>query len=138
MQKIIKFFDKFEDRVRAFLSHKPIFYAFFGGVGMVLFWKGVWETAEFFPILDGVGSIIVSVLILLTTGLFVSAFIGDSILVAGLKSQKKIAEKTEEDLAHEETDIVRIHKKIQQIDSDIKEIKELIKEKHGTGGKKTK
>ena len=94
MEKIIKFFDKVEDRVRHVLSHEPILYAFLGGVGIVLFWKGVWETAEYFSILDGIGSIIVSVFLLLITGLFVSSFIGDSILLAGLRSQKKLAEKT--------------------------------------------
>ena len=48
MKSIIKFFDKIEDKIRGKLSHYPIFYAFIGGVGIVIFWRGVWHTADFF------------------------------------------------------------------------------------------
>ncbi|MDZ4225939.1 MAG: hypothetical protein U1C66_00415, partial [Patescibacteria group bacterium] len=69
---IITFFDKLEDEVRASFSHHPVFYELVGGVGIVLFWKGVWETAELFPILYGPTSIVLGATITLASGLFVS------------------------------------------------------------------
>ena len=45
-RKIVRFFDKLEDKIRGRLSHHPIFYALVGGIGVVLFWRGVWHTAD--------------------------------------------------------------------------------------------
>jgi len=126
IKSIVHFFDKLEDYVRGALSHRPIIYTFIGGIGIVLFWKGVWETAEQFPVLYGPGSIIVSVIILLMTGLFVSFFIGDTILISGIRSQRKLAEKTEKEIVSEESDVQKIFKKIEKIEFDIKEIKNTI------------
>lgn len=98
---IVHFFDKLEDKIRIALSRRPILYAFIGGVGVVLFWKGVWETAEFFSFLDGPGSVALGMLIMLMTGLLVSIFIGDSIMLSGLNREKKLAEKTEEEVRKE-------------------------------------
>lgn len=120
---LIGFFDKFEDSLRARLSHHPIFYAFIGGIGIVLFWKGVWETAERFPILDGVSSAIVGLLLILPTGLFVSFFIGDNIILSGYKREKKLIEKTEEEIT-KDIDITQTIKiQLDSIERDIKEIK---------------
>jgi len=127
----MRFFDRLEDHVRGALSHFPILYAFVGGVGIVLFWKGVWETAELFPSLFGPGSILLSVTILLMTGVFVSSFIGNEILISGLKSQKKIAEKTEEEVQTEENDLTRLRKKMEKIEGDIVELKELLQKRNG-------
>ncbi len=127
MKKIIKFFDKLEDKVRGALSHFPILYAFIGGVGVVLFWKGVWETAEMFPSLYGIGSIALSVIILLMSGLFVFYFIGDNIIITGLRSQKKIVEKTEKEIHAEENETTKIRMKIMKIERDIGEIKKILK-----------
>jgi hypothetical protein len=127
MHRIVKFFDKLEDKVRGALSHFPILYAFVGGVGVVLFWKGVWETAEIFPSLYGLGSVAVSVIILLVTGLFVFYFIGDNIIITGLRSQKKIVDKTEKEIHAEENEVVKTRIKIAKIERDMEEIKELLK-----------
>src|SRR3990167_4367531 len=102
IRKIITFFDKLEDKIRLRLVHRPVFYAIIGGVAVVLFWKGVWETAEYFNFLYGPGSFILGSLILLITGLFVSFFIGDEFILRSLKGGKKLTERTEEELKTEE------------------------------------
>lgn len=105
VKEIVRFFDRLEDTVRGKLSHQPILYALIGGVGIVLFWKGVWEIASLFAFLNGFGSVIFGAFILLITGLLVSFFIGDSIILSGFKQEKKLAEKTEmEVLADKNTD----------------------------------
>ncbi len=121
-RKIVKFFDKFEDGVRARLSHHPILYTFIGGIGIVLFWKGVWETAETFPELHGIPSIILSLVFLLPTGLFVSFFIGDNIILSGYKKEKKIIDRTESELLHEIDAMGDMAKRIERIESVVKNI----------------
>lgn len=105
-KSVIKFFDVLEDHIRTALSHYPIIYAFVGGFGIVLFWKGVWETVAIFPMLHGPVSIIAGVVVLLLSGLFVSFFIGKNIIISGLNREKKLAEKTESEV-HAEKDLIQ-------------------------------
>ncbi|MBI5079399.1 hypothetical protein HZB06_01870 [Candidatus Wolfebacteria bacterium] len=74
VRKIVRFFDKLEDRIRAVLSRWPIVYAFIGAVGIVLFWRGVWITADMFPFMSGPVSVFISIIALLLTGFFVYFF----------------------------------------------------------------
>lgn len=124
IRKIIRFFDKLEDRTRIYLSHHPILYSCIGAVGIVLVWKGVWETAEYFPILFGPGSILLGLLILLITGLLVSFFIGDNIILSGFKKEKKLAEKTEAEVVAEANVMREIVSELHAIEDDIEDIKE--------------
>ncbi len=124
LKKLINFFDKLEDKVRIRLSHYPILYALVGAVGIVLVWKGVWESAEHFPILYGPASILLGTAILLVTGLMVSFFIGDTIIISGFKKEKKLVEKTEKemlDATKNQTEILTAE--IQHIHRDLEEIK---------------
>lgn len=124
MTKIVRFFDKLEDRVRIRLSHRPILYALIGGVGIVLFWKGVWEFAEYFPVLHGFGSIVLGVCILLMSGLLVSFFIGDTIIISGIKQEKKLVEKNEEEIRSEQHKLDTVLEEIAGIREDLDELKE--------------
>ncbi len=124
--KIINFFDKLEDKVRSKLSHYPIIYALIGGVGIVLFWRGVWYIADDMS-LGSWASIIISIILLLMTGLFVSFFIGHYIIFSGLKQEKKIEEK-EEDEIRAELDLQWAQMKVLlEIKERIKNIEEKIK-----------
>lgn len=53
------------------------------------------------------------------TGLFVSFFIGDNIVISGLQHEKRVDEKTKEEIIKEEGELDELKK-------DIKEIKELL------------
>ncbi|PIY59737.1 hypothetical protein COY96_00190 [Candidatus Wolfebacteria bacterium CG_4_10_14_0_8_um_filter_37_11] len=124
--KIINFFDKLEDKVRSKLSHYPIIYALIGGVGIVLFWRGVWYIADDMS-LGSWASIIISIILLLMTGLFVSFFISHYIIFSGLKQEKKIEEK-EEDEIRAELDLQWAQMKVLlEIKERIKNIEEKIK-----------
>ena len=120
VRKILSFFDKLEDLVRSNLSHSPIVYALVGAVGIILLWKGVWEVAEMIPGLYGLGSIIMGVIILLVSGLLVSFFIGDSIILSGFRKEKKLVEKSEADiLKAEKTQTQEILAKLDHLENDI-------------------
>jgi low affinity Fe/Cu permease len=120
------YFDKFEDGVRGYLSKRPILYTFIGGVAIVLFWRGIWHTADLFPWLTGPMSILISVVILLATGLFVSYFVGDMIIISGLHKDKKLAEKTEEEIEKEEHAIDRLEDKIDSLTKKIDNLEDAV------------
>ncbi len=133
MSFIVRYFDKLEDKIRGKLSHRSIFYALLGGIVFVLFWRGVWHTADILQQKGGVwfyifyepNTVIWTAIILLMTGLFVSLLIGDRIIISGLKHEKKIEEKTEAEVQLEEIDIKQMMKKVQEVERLVKEIKVL-------------
>lgn len=123
----------------------PIMYAALGGAGIILFWRGIWHTVDYLmgyfavapaeralasvselPWWDGPLSILLGSALLLSIGLFVTSFIGDAIIISGLKSDKKLTEKTEKEILAElqETDQIHaeihaIHKRIQSLERSI-------------------
>jgi len=122
---IIHFFDKLEDRVRGYLSHYPIIYALIGGFGIVHFWRGVWHLGDDLH-MSSEASLILSTIVLLMTGLLVSFFIGDNILITGLRKEKKLVEKTEEELGLEMGEMEHLKKHILAIEKNLEEIKDVI------------
>lgn len=124
--KIIKLFDRLEDRVRGWLSKRPILYALIGGFAIVLFWRGVWDFADEFAFLTPVVSIVISVLIIMATGTFVSFFIGGRLLISGLMAEKRLDEKTAEEIRDEENELVKMRKTLLELKNDIEEIKKLL------------
>lgn len=72
-------------------------------------------------------TIIWTSLILLMTGLFVSNFIGERIVISGLKKEKKVTDKTEMEVDKEEYEIRSMRVKINQIAKNIEELKNNIK-----------
>ncbi len=134
-RNIVRFFDRLEDRIRGRLSRYPILYGIVGGVGIVVFWRGVWHTTDLIYdvfwagepfrwvyLADGPLSFVVGTISLLSTGLFVSSFIGQRILISGLKGEKKLSEKTEAEVQAEETELQRIERQMKKIEGDIKEL----------------
>jgi len=132
MKKILKFFDKLEDRIRAVLSVYTILYAFIGGVTIVIFWRGVWHTVDILMSKGGIWKIIFyepitilwTTLLLLATGLFVSFFVGDRIILSGVKKEKRLDEKTVEDIKKEDEQIQLLRDKVDKISRNIEEIKQ--------------
>lgn len=124
MKRILNFFDKLEDGIRAALSRRPIIYAFIGGAAIVLFWRGVWMVADAIPFLTGSVSILVSVAILLATGLFVSFFIGDNIIISGLKKEKRLDEKIASEVKTELEILNDIQKRLNDIEKELKTFRE--------------
>ncbi len=131
--------DRFEDKARAYLSHIPIIYAALGGAGIILFWRGIWHTVDYLvgyvftiqtktvhtsiselPWWDGPLSIALGSALLLSIGLFVTSFIGDAIIISGLKSDKKLTEKTEKEILAELQETDKIHAEIHAIHKRIR------------------
>lgn len=111
-----RFFDKLEDRARSRLSKRPMLYAFLSGVGVVLFYRGVWMTADYFSFMTGPVTFLISIAILLTTGVFVFHFVSDQIIISGLKKEKKLIEKTEEEVRKETMTLKEMQVLLQRIE----------------------
>ncbi len=120
--KLLRFFDKLEDKIRFNLSKRPFLYTFIGGVAIVLFWRGVWMTADMFQWLTGPLSLLISTLVLLMIGLFVSFFIGEQEILHGLKKEKKLIEKTKEEIDMDEVTLKEIHKEVEGLVLKLEEI----------------
>ncbi len=120
--KVIKFFDLLEDRVRAWLSKRPILYALVAGVGAVFFFRGIWIIADDAD-LGGWLTLFISLIILLLTGAFVSNFVNDKVIISGLKKEKKLIEKTEEEVRAEVGTLAEIKKEILEIKKELIDIK---------------
>jgi MFS superfamily sulfate permease-like transporter len=147
MKLLYNFFDKLEDKIRGKLSHYPIVYAFVGGVGVVTFWRGVWHTTDFFsevifsyqqnitidignlPWWDGPLSILTGSILLLSTGLFVFDFIGTQAIITGLKGEKRLEEKTEEEVRIETNIIGEIKEEVNEISDRLANIEKNIGKK---------
>lgn len=123
-RKAFKFFDEMEDGIRGDLSRHPIAYAGLASVGTVLLWRGIWMVADEFGI-SSVQSIAIGSVILLATGVFVSGFIGNSVIIAGLKREKKVVDKTKAELESEsqvEKDLLReVRDSIKRLEDSIRE-----------------
>lgn len=122
MRRIIKFFDKLEDKIREKLSRRPIIYAIIGGAGVILYWRGIWIIADELPFMNGFVSMLVGLVMLLATGLLVSSFIGDQIIISGLKKEKKLVEKTESEIVGEEVTLKEIKEDLERLKMHIDHI----------------
>ena len=120
LKRIVKIYNHFEIKLRHKLSHWPILYAFIGSIGVVLIWRGVWMIADDFN-MSGGASLILGVIISIVVGLFVSFFVGDKIIIAGIKNEKRIDEKTESEIKKEEITLGEIKKDLREIKKDINE-----------------
>lgn len=121
MNKTVNFFDKLEDKVRSFLSRYPLVYAFIAGTAIVSFWRGVWETSDIFGIPPGF-SLIGGFLVLLLIGILVTEFIGNRIIISGLRGDKKLEEKTLEEIDDEEMFLKNLKNKVDRIEKMLIEL----------------
>ena len=105
------FFNKLGNKIRGKLSHYPILYAFIGGTGTILFWRGLWHIADDIN-LNNIISLMLGMIILVITGVFVSEFIGNRLIISGLIGEKRIEEKEELEIETEDT-------RLEHIDEDL-------------------
>lgn len=119
--------------MRAKLAHYPIAYSLIAATAIVIFWRSVWGIADYGISNDGHGlsyvySLIVSTIVLLLTGLFTSFFVGDTILISGLKKEKKLIEKTEDEVDREGSVLKRLQSNVSREESILLEVQKELKE----------
>jgi len=149
MKYIKSFFGKIEEKSKIYLSHRPRLYALIVGIGIVLFWRGVWHSTDLIhtyfnifqnkltidlsasPWWDGPLSFIVGAIVLHFTGAFTSSFIGNELILSGLRGEKRLTEKTESEIKGEEQFISDIKEELGTMTEKIGQLeKEVHKNKH--------
>jgi hypothetical protein len=142
-------FKKAEQKIRNELSHTPKLYALVVGIGIVMFWRGVWHTADhihtifnflyspesstslvFAPWWDGPLSFVVGIFILNFTGAFTSSFIGNELVLSGLRGERRLNEQTETDLRDEESAISDIKDELLSISEKLEALKKQANHNH--------
>jgi hypothetical protein len=150
-KKIYHLGDKLEDKVRGKLSHYPIIYAFVGGAGIIIFWRGIWHSIDFLVQFynrgyliaelnnyfwwDGPLSVLIGGTLLLMVGLFVSSFIGNEIIISGLKGEKKMVEKAEQEIEEEIIIDTAIESELHEISRRLEKIQKIIENNKKNGEK---
>ena len=146
--KLLTPINKFLRKTREKLSKYPIIYAILGAIGIILFWRGVWHTADFLPLVfidDGTGmplnyaylfdsllSAVIGFTLLLATGLFVGDFIGSQMVSTAIKEEKKIekiTEETESDEEKEKKRMTEFEEKFERVTNHLDEHLESIEKK---------
>jgi len=118
IKKFIKLSNHWGTKFRHELSHWPITYAFIGSIGVVLIWRGVWMIADSME-MSGFISLALGVFISIISGLFVSFFVGDKIIISGIRHEKRVDEKTEAEIKAEEDTLVKIEKELKVIKEEL-------------------
>jgi len=132
MKYFTNIFLKIEEKARAYFEHRPFIHAFLAGVGVILFWRGVWEVADRAGIFYW-WSILLGVVILIAIGLFVHTFVGNAIIIKKVESEKRIDQKTETDIKKvekeigvEEITLEHLAKKLESIESKLENLNKKI------------
>lgn len=124
MRYVTNTFLGIEDRARAFFEKFPFVHAFLAGVGVILFWRGIWELADYFAIHPLI-SVLVGVVLLVAIGLFIQTFVGNAIIIKSVTHttnvDKRILKEIESEVAEEEVNLLTLNKKI---DALVKKIEE--------------
>lgn len=140
-KKLYNLGDKLEDKIRGKLSHYPIIYAFIGGAGIIIFWRGIWHSIDFLVDFivtngqpaavwwDGPFSIFLGATLLLLVGLFVTSFIGNEIIISGIKGDKRIAEKTEIEIKQDILLDIKMQDQISEIAKSLAAVRKCIEDK---------
>jgi len=128
LKNFLKFFDRFEIKLRGKLSHYPILYALIGGVGIVLFWRGVWHTADDFG-LSSLLSLVIGFIILVVIGVFVAEFIGNKLIISGLIGEKKLETKEEVEIETEETQLKNLQNTLNRVEKKLSDLEGEVEKK---------
>ncbi len=96
---------KIEEGARKFFEYIPFTHAFLAGVGVILFWRGVWEIADIL-MLDPVASILLGCVILGGIGLFIQTFVGNAIIIKNVKREEQREAATERKVKQVEQELV--------------------------------
>ncbi len=128
MRNVIQILNKWENKLRTRLRNHPVVYAFIGGIGVVLFWRGVWHTADAIN-LGSILSIILGGVILIITGIFVSEFLGSKMIISDISGEKKLVEKEETEIETEESKLKKLENTLERMEEKLDHLEEEIEEK---------
>lgn len=123
MKKILRFFDLLEDRVRARLSRHPLLYGIISGVGIVMFYRGLWMVMDGIPWMDGWTTLAIATALLMLSGVFVSQFVSNHIILSGIRREKKMVEKVGEVVKSDVETTREIAERLKRLEEEVRAAK---------------
>ena len=125
MRTITNFFLGIEERARVYFERLPFIQAFIAGIGVIIFWRGVWEFLDTQGI-SPIGSVVIGILLLGSVGVFIQTFIGNTIIIKNVKQEEKMEkkelEKVEGEVGIEEVTVQALSKKLDLLMQKVSEI----------------
>ncbi|MBP6884929.1 MAG: hypothetical protein KBC17_03890 [Candidatus Pacebacteria bacterium] len=101
MKEITKTLLRFESYARKFFEQYPFLQALLAGIGVIIFWRGIWEWLDDINV-SPFSSIIIGAIILFGVGAFLQTFIGNTIIIKNVEQEEKIEKKVLKDIVSEE------------------------------------
>ncbi len=128
--KVTQVLLQIENSARDFFENIPFTHAFLAGVGVILFWRGVWELADIM-MLDPIASILLGCVMLGGIGLFIHTFVGNAIIIKNVRKEEYLEKEANTRISKVEKNIeledATVQKLIEKIDSLEKKIDALNK-----------
>ncbi|MEI6316223.1 MAG: hypothetical protein WCO65_00665 [bacterium] len=122
MKSITKTLLEIEDRARLHFEKTPFLQALLAGIGVIIFWRGIWEWLDVQKI-SPVVSVMIGSLILLSVGVFVQTFIGNTIIIKNVKQEEQLEKKAIKEMESEvDTEEVTLASLSAKLDSLLQKI----------------
>lgn len=90
-----------EEKARKYFEQFPFLQAILAGIGVIVFWRGIWEGLDQTGV-SPFASIILGIIILGAVGVFVQTFIGNTIIIREVRQEEKEEKKIMKEVAKEE------------------------------------
>lgn len=117
MKSITQAFIIFEDKARRYFESFPFLQALLAGIGVIIFWRGIWEWLDRAQV-SPEASVILGIFILSLVGVFVQTFIGNTIIIKEVKQEELLEKKTIRTIkVEEDTETITLAKLSAKIDA---------------------
>ena len=122
MKRITSILLQTEEDARKYFERTPFLQAFIAGVGVIVFWRGVWEWLDSVQVSPFM-SVVIGSLLLGGVGVFLQTFIGNTIIIKNVnqeeKKEKKIFEKIEGEVEGEDITLKQLADKLDELSRKI-------------------
>lgn len=122
-------FTQTEKKLRRKLRMHHFLFAFLGGVGIVLFWYGIWETAgsilEIYPPL----SVLIGMTILSIMGIFIMEIVGKEALSEEIEEVERGEKKISKEIVRMGRDEKAIFAELEKVEHEIEKTEQEIEQK---------
>jgi hypothetical protein len=121
MKYITNILLQIESRSRTFFERAPFIHAFLAGIGIVLFWRGIWHIADEIK-LSSMASLVIGAILLGAIGLFLHTLVGNAIIIKNVEKDTTTSKKTEKELLEVEANIQQEELTLQTLQKELDKI----------------
>ena len=109
-----------EESARKYFEQFPFVQALLAGVGVIIFWRGIWEWLDISQV-SPFTSIVLGALILGGVGVFMQTFIGNTIIIREVQQEEKLEKHVQGHIHDDQVTLESVSKKIDELARKIEE-----------------